>query len=189
MGSAVYFTSDTHFDHEMVAGLRGFGAPAEHDEEIVARWNRTVSPGDEVWHLGDVGIGRLARSAPWLAQLNGTIHLVTGNHDAPWPGNRGAYRHQRAWLEHFETVQAFARRKIAGQQVLLSHFPFTGDHTGEDRYTRYRLPDPGDTWLLHGHVHDEWKVNGRQINVGADVWDLAPVPLAAIEDLVRAQRA
>jgi calcineurin-like phosphoesterase family protein len=185
MTDAVFFTADTHFDHEMVAKLRGFDTPAEHDAELVARWNRTVSPGDEVWHLGDVGIGRLERSAPWLAQLNGTIHLITGNHDAPWPGNRHAHRRQRAWLEHFASVQAFARRKIAGRQVLLSHFPFTGDHTEDERFTPYRLRDPGDVLLLHGHVHDAWKVHGRQVNVGVDVWDLAPVPLAVIEDLVR----
>src|SRR5262245_15658637 len=122
----VWFTADTHFDHQLVAGLRGFETPAEHDAFVVERWNATVRPNDQVWHLGDVGMGRLARFADTLRQLNGEIHLITGNHDEPWPGLRQSYRRQRAWLEHFATVQAFARRRIEGQNVLLSHFPYEG---------------------------------------------------------------
>ncbi|MEU4671139.1 metallophosphoesterase family protein [Amycolatopsis sp. NPDC023774] len=175
----VWFTADTHFDHQLVAGLRGFETPPEHDAFVVERWNATVRPGDQVWHLGDVGMGRLARFADTLRQLNGEIHLITGNHDEPWPGLRQAHRHQRAWLEHFATVQAFARRRIAGQNVLLSHFPYEGDHVGEDRGSQYRLPDEG-LWLLHGHVHSAWRKRGRQLNVGMDVNDLRPIHLDAV---------
>lgn len=28
---------------------------------------------------------------------------------------------------------------------------------------------------LHGHVHEKWRVLGRQVNVGVDVWDYRPV--------------
>ncbi|GHF85143.1 calcineurin-like phosphoesterase family protein [Amycolatopsis bartoniae] len=175
----VWFTADTHFDHQLVAGLRGFGSPAEHDEFVVQRWNATVHPGDQVWHLGDVGMGRLARFAGVLRQLHGELHLVTGNHDEPWPGLRQAYQHQRAWLEHFASVQAFARRRIGGRNVLLSHFPYEGDHTEDDRASQYRLPDEGLP-LLHGHVHGAWRRHGRQLNVGLDVSDLRPVHLDEI---------
>ncbi|MFI5609638.1 metallophosphoesterase family protein [Amycolatopsis sp. NPDC051903] len=175
----VWFTSDTHFDHQLVAGLRGFETPAEHDAHVVETWNATVRPGDQVWHLGDVGMGRLARFADTLRQLNGEIHLVTGNHDEPWPGLRQAHRHQRAWLEHFATVQAFARRRIEGRNVLLSHFPYEGDHIGADRGSQYRLPDEGLS-LLHGHVHSLWRKRDRQLNVGLDVHDLRPVHLDAV---------
>ncbi|WAL63256.1 metallophosphoesterase family protein [Amycolatopsis cynarae] len=184
---SVWFTSDTHFDHALVAGLRGFPSPAEHDAHVVERWNATVRPGDQVWHLGDVGMGRLARFAGTLRQLHGEIHLVTGNHDEPWPGLRQAHRHQRAWLEHFATVQAYARRRIAGRNVLLCHFPYEGDHTGEDRASQYRLPDLG-LWLLHGHVHSEWRTRGRQLNVGLDVNAMRPVHLDTIAAEISANR-
>ena len=150
MSGGIWFTSDTHFRHAMVAQIRGFSSAEEHDEAVIGRWNEAVKAADTVWHLGDVGM----RSGflPLVGRLNGTIHLIAGNHDAAWPGHRDAYKHQREWLEHFASVQAFARRKIGGHQVLLSHFPYEGDHTAEDRCGQYRLRDEG-LWLLHGHTH------------------------------------
>ncbi|HET6504267.1 MAG TPA: metallophosphoesterase family protein [Amycolatopsis sp.] len=176
---SVWFTADTHFDHQLVAGLRGFDSPGEHDAYVVEQWNAVVGPRDQVWHLGDVGMGSLARFAETLRRLHGEIHLITGNHDAPWPGLRQAHKHQRAWLEHFTTVQAYARRRIAGRNVLLCHFPYEGDHSEEDRAAQYRLPDHG-LWLLHGHVHGAWRIRGRQLNVGLDVNAMRPVHLDAI---------
>ena len=200
--SAVFFSSDTHFLHGIVAGLRGFTDPAEHDEFIIERWNKTVRPDDLVWHLGDVGLGNEARILAMTARLNGHKQLIAGNHDPCWPGNRGARSRQRRWLEVFESVQAFARIRIDGRPVLLSHFPYFGDHTGGERYSQYRLKDQG-LWLLHGHTHSREKLGpfmlpivtfgaepiqqGRQVHVGLDAWDLRPVgevsALARIREL------
>lgn len=44
-------------------------------------------------------------------------------------------------------------------------------------------------WLLHGHVHDQWQVNGRQINVGVDVWDYRPVEVGRLAELIAAEEA
>lgn len=182
--STIFYTSDTHFGHRMVASLRGFGDDvAAHDRELVARWNAVVGPEDHVWHLGDVTLAPLANVRETVEQLNGTIHLVLGNHDRPWPGHRNAHKHQREWLDVFASVQPFARRKINSRQVLMCHFPYSGDHTGEQRYTQYRLPDEGLP-LVHGHVHDAWRQRGWQINVGVDVWDLAPVPEHALHAML-----
>ena len=52
--------------------------------------------------------------------------------------------------------------------MLLSHFPYRGDHYEDDRYEAYRLRDEGLP-LLCGHVHHEWKFSGNQRNVGVDV--------------------
>jgi len=181
--SGVWFTADTHFDHKLVSELRGFGTPEEHDQEVVRRWNKRVRPGDQVWHLGDVGIGALARSLPWMEQLNGTIHLITGNHDACSPVHRQSHKHLREWMGQFETVQAYARRRIVGRSVLLSHYPYEGDHTATERYSQYRLRDEG-LWLLHGHTHSPERINGRQIQVGVDAWGLAPVSIDEIAELM-----
>lgn len=181
----VWYTSDTHFDHKLVAGLRGFETTAEHDRAIIANWNKVVGKGDTVWHLGDVGMGRYERFADQLEELNGFIHLVTGNHDEPFPGMRDSWRKQRRWLPprgRFESVQAFARRRVDGRMFLLSHFPYDGDHSKGDRYTQYRLRDEG-MWLVHGHLHTSQRHTGpRQFHVGLDAWGLHPV---SQEDIIR----
>ncbi len=194
----IWFTSDTHFLHGMVAGLRGFASSEEHDEEIIGQWNRLVRPDDLVWHLGDVGLGNETRVLEQAARLNGRKQLITGNHDACWPGHRDSRKHQRKWLEVFESVQQFAKIRLDGETVLLSHFPYEGDHTDEDRASQFRLRDEG-MWLLHGHTHMKnkqpqhmhffWSASldetgqltgdplprGREIHVGLDAWDLSPV--------------
>jgi calcineurin-like phosphoesterase family protein len=202
--TSVWYTADTHFTHRMVAELRGFASSAGHDEVIVANWNAVVGRDDTVWHLGDVGLGKPALILPWAARLNGAIHLITGNHDAVWPGHRDSHKHQREWLEHFASVQSFARRKIGGRYVLLSHFPYDGDHTAEDRHRQFRLRDEG-TWLLHGHTHGRERLGqvtlppvtfggegawrGRQLHVGLDAWDLRPVPQCEVERLIAERTA
>lgn len=184
----VFFTADTHFGHKAMIERRWrpqYSSVAEMDADLIERWNATVRLGDVVWHLGDFALGGQAHFLPIVAQLHGTIHLIAGNHDHVWAGNRQAHKHRPAWLAAgFASIQDFARRRIAGQNVMLSHFPYSGDHVeGEERGAQYRLRDEGLP-LLHGHVHTEWSLNGRQINVGVDVNDFRPVPLGTIETIV-----
>jgi calcineurin-like phosphoesterase family protein len=182
----VWHTSDWHFRHAMVAARRGFADRDEHDQAIIAAHNALVAPGDIVWCHGDAGLGREEEILELAAQINGEKHLIAGNHDACWPGHRDSRKHQRRWLEAFASVQAFARKRVDGQQVLMSHFPYAGagDHTETERYTQYRLIDEGLP-LLCGHVHAEWKTSGRQINVGVDVWDLKPVAEEELAAMIR----
>jgi calcineurin-like phosphoesterase family protein len=208
--SAVWFSSDTHFLHAMVAGLRGFTGSAEHDETVIDRWNKLVRPDDLVWHLGDVGLGNETRVLEQAARLNGRKQLITGNHDPCWPGRRDSRKRQRYWLDVFESVQAFAKTRIGGQSVLLSHFPYEGDHTGLDRATQFRLRDEGE-WLIHGHTHLQNRLGpnpryltlmdpatggpgasrplGREVHAGLDAWDLRPVSEAAILGVIREYEA
>jgi calcineurin-like phosphoesterase family protein len=183
-----FFTADTHFQHRLVAGLRGFDSVAEHDDALVERWNSVVASGDTVWHLGDVAMFVNERTWELLAELHGTIHLIAGNHDPVWPGHRGAHKLQVDWLKRrFASVQAFARLRWAGNQVLLSHFPYrgAGDHTETERYSEYRLADGGwGKWLLHGHTHQAERQQGRMIHVGMDAWDLTPVPFETVMGLI-----
>jgi calcineurin-like phosphoesterase family protein len=65
------------------------------------------------------------------------------------------------------------------------HFPYHGDSHDRDRFDEWRPADHGE-WLLHGHVHEKWQVDGRQINVGVDVWDYAPVEASTLREVVHA---
>lgn len=194
MSGNLYFTSDLHLGHARVAALRGFvdGAgeadTAAHDQAILDNWRNVVGKADTVWVLGDLATAssrqRLAVILAQIDELPGTKHLITGNHDPVSPVHRDAHRWQPVFSQTFASVQPFARRRIAGHDALLSHFPYAGDHTGTDRYTQYRLPDEG-RWLLHGHTHSPDRISGRrQIHVGLDAWGLRPVSLATIEAII-----
>ena len=56
----------------------------------------------------------------------------------------------------------------------------------DDKFAKWRPTDDG-RWLLCGHVHEKWKIQGRMINVGVDVWDYKPVPVTEIEKIINGQ--
>ncbi|TCN33772.1 hypothetical protein EV184_10278 [Sinorhizobium americanum] len=81
----IYFTSDTHFGEQRVLNIdrRPFSSLAEHDAALIANWNDTVSPEDEIWHLGDFASKKKGFADDLLSQLNGSKHLIVGNNDPP----------------------------------------------------------------------------------------------------------
>lgn len=191
----VHFTSDLHLGHEKVAGYRGFRSSWHHDGTLINRWMDRVHKDDTVYVLGDLtGSSReLDYALDIVRRLPGTVHLIAGNHDACHPLNRNAAKALPEYLEAFASVQSAARFKGYGVDVLLSHFPYTRDRGEETRYPQWRLPNLGE-WLLHGHTHGTEKVSRyrhpwagvREIHVGLDAWDLAPVPVATIAALIEA---
>ena len=181
-----FYTSDTHFYHQALLDkeYRSFSSIDEMNETIISRWNDTVKPLDDVWHCGDVVMGNVKGNLPILSRLNGILHLVAGNHDSVWSGHRNAHTHLKLWSQYFVSVQSFARHRVERNNFLVSHFPYSGDHTYEERFNQYRLRDEGLP-LVHGHVHSEWKSRGQQLNVGVDVWDFRPVALDEISSWIR----
>lgn len=158
--STLFFTSDTHFDHEKVIGFndRPFGSVDEMNETLVENWNFTVGKNDWVYHLGDVSF----RSHPkeWLRQLNGNIVVICGNHDSEKQlqqcVDEGVIR---AW-EHVKY------KRWSGDRFFLSHYAhrvWRNSHHG--------------SFHLYGHSHGdlegmEW---GRSMDVGVDACEYVPV--------------
>jgi calcineurin-like phosphoesterase family protein len=189
-GGAVYFLSDPHLGHPRVSEIRGFSTTDEHDATVAQNWYDTILPKDQVWVLGDLCVAKPDYALSLISQLPGTKHLIAGNHDACHPMHRNAHKYLPQYLEVFVSVQAFARRRIMGHDVLLSHFPYSRDR-GEARYTQYRLRNEGK-WLIHGHTHGTEKMTlgghddyVREIHVGLDAWDLKPVHLSKLETLIK----
>lgn len=179
----VLYWSDLHLGHPFVAGLRGFATTAEHDEHLLSAWTETVSKRDTVFILGDLCMASPNRALELLAGMPGRKHLILGNHDRAHPMYPGGYKRQRRYLEVFESVSTMAARKIAGTDVMLSHFPYDGDSQGDDRHTVWRLRDEG-RWLIHGHVHNEYLRSGRQINVSVDRWLDGPVEESVLAAMI-----
>lgn len=184
----VWFTSDLHIGHRMVAGLRGFADTASHDDDIAVAWDDVVREGDQVWILGDLSAGGGAswrNALEWLNLRRGDKHLVAGNHDPVHPMHRDAHKHHGS--DVLRSAAQSARRRINGTEVLLSHFPYSGDHTERQRFDQWRLPDHGVP-ILHGHSHSREKLSRSpagtlQIHVGIDAWR-QPVSLDVIADIL-----
>jgi len=192
--SNVWLTSDLHIGHRRVTTLRGFDYTVEHDEAIRENWLDVVRKGDKVWVLGDIAVSSPAYALGFLAKLPGDKHLVWGNHDGGHPMHRDAHRKAACYLEVFASTQAFARRRVLGREVLLSHFPYFGDTEGrvKDRHTQYRLRDEGLP-LIHGHTHSSSQFSTAptrypftpQFHVGLDAHAMRLVPLSWVEDQIR----
>ena len=213
----VWFTSDLHIGHKLVADhrLAERGAwdenPTEwHDYLLGEHWDELVRADDVIWVLGDISAGgskAQLNALEWIKARPGKKHLIAGNHDSVHPMHRDAHKWMPIYLDGaFETVQTAARRYIPlsegrRQEVLLSHFPYDGegDRVGKDRYTQWRLRDEG-TALLHGHVHSQVQVTrsrlpvggvdglympAKQVHVGLDAWDLKPVSLEQIAEVLQ----
>jgi calcineurin-like phosphoesterase family protein len=167
----VYFTSDHHFGHSGARGLyrRPFASVADMDRRMVELWNTVIKPEDEVWHLGDFAIRQPAeRVASLLGELHGRKHLIIGNNDdAVVTGCAG-------WT----SVQAYAELTVEGTSLVFCHYPF--------RTWR----NMGKGWInLHGHSHGRLKPLPRQFDVGVDVWDFQPVPLARFVSVTNSRHA
>jgi calcineurin-like phosphoesterase family protein len=169
--SRVWYTSDLHFGHRLVAGHRGHGEDTlSHDLEIAERWERQVQDDDIVYVLGDIAVSSPTRALAILGGLPGRKRLIAGNHDRCHPQFRDAPRWHNVYSNVFEWIAPFGRRRIGGVNVLLSHYPYTADR-GEVRDMQWRLPDHG-MWLLHGHTHSQFVQTGvREFHVGWDAWE------------------
>jgi calcineurin-like phosphoesterase family protein len=190
-----WFSADLHLGHANIIRYcdRPFDEVDEMNAGLVARWNAVVAPTDTVWVLGDVAMGRISLSLPWVAELNGHLALLTGNHDRCWPGH-GATSTEwvQAYLDagfaeiHHGAIDLDVTADDGRTSTMLAcHFPYVGDSQDLDRYPGARPTDEG-RWLLHGHVHEVWRQNGRMINVGIDAWGGQPVSAATVLDLVAA---
>lgn len=166
---ARFWVGDLHFGHLKVARIRypgmtheaGFDdkdVVFEHDHQIMKQL-KSLDKNDQVWILGDISSGKPeeeARALNLLSDISAQLHLIAGNHDSVAGIHRNGYKHQRRWLDVFESVQDYTRVRLYGRNVLMSHYPYArsgdGPGRGEARYLEWRLPDTG-LGLIHAHTH------------------------------------
>lgn len=185
---ARYFTADLHLGHRNIIDYSGrpFRDADHMNDALVERWNSAVSPEDEVIVLGDFAMGRIDETLPIARVLNGRKVLLAGNHDRCWLGHKKGVEAatDRYLAAGFDEIwQGTVNVRVGDADVAACHFPYRGDSQDHDRYVAHRPADAG-AWLLHGHVHERWKVRDRMINVGVDAWDYAPVAERALAELI-----
>ena len=185
-----WWTSDHHFGHANIIRYRArpFADADAMNRAMVDRWNDVVTDSDEVWVLGDLVMGQLTVNlSAHVWRLKGRKLLVPGNHDVCWQGRKNGGGQVTAYMDLggiARVVDAPKPVALAGQQVQINHFPYSLDSQFDLKFMQYRPKDDGG-WLLHGHIHEKWRQNGRQINVGVDAWDFAPVRDDTVCELIR----
>lgn len=161
-----FVTSDTHFGHKRIIELadRPFATLEAMDQALIDRWNAKVQKDAVVYHLGDFAFAKPDRAREILAQLNGVIRLVRGNHDD---------RLVRTRLDRFDWVRPYhEERTDAGTLVVFCHYPF---HIWNESHH--------GSWHLHGHSHARLRdANIRRLDIGVDTHpNYEPYSFAEIE--------
>lgn len=140
----IFFTSDIHFGQQSLLATgkwkeRPFNTLEEMHSEIIKRWNKKVTNGDDVYILGDIGSrGYQNMHVELIAQLKGRKHLIIGNHDD--------IKDLRVQQQFVEIVQAKNLSVMANKEpykLLLTHCPYMmwdGQHRG--------------VIMLYGHLHN-----------------------------------
>ena len=160
-----FFIADTHFGSDAVRRYenRPFKTAEEMDRVMIERWNSVVSPGDEVWHLGDFGAE--GAESEVLKKLNGIIYLVRGNHEED---SNEAYR--RAGFRKVYDLPV-----LLNEAWILSHQPV---------YVSNNMPYVN----IFGHVHSNpayRDYSPHHFCVSAERIDYTPVELCRISELVK----
>ncbi len=141
---------------------RPFANVEEMDLALIDNWNQYVGENDQVFFLGDFGLGDVDHLQSICAQLKGNKICIRGNHDAnPNRMNRIG----------FPVVLEAAFLKIGRHNVELIHVP--------------SYPSPAH-FQLHGHVHDKKprQLILNQLNLCVEVWDYKPASEKAILSLL-----
>jgi calcineurin-like phosphoesterase family protein len=180
-GTRVWASSDHHFNHKRIIELsnRPFQSLGHMNTEIVRRHNAVVGPDDVFIACGDLGMGDFAEALEFAAMLAGIKYLVPGNHDRTSQAfNSGKdadrYRHRYEDAGFIVLPESGVTIDIHGVRFAVCHYPYFGDHTERDRHVALRPEDEGLP-LLHGHLHDTRRIDGRMFNVGVDVNNFTPV--------------
>ncbi len=165
-----FFTSDTHYGHKKMVDHRPYTNVEEMDEGLIDAWNARVKPGDRVFHLGDLSFRNLKETQNITRRLNGSIHLLFGNHD-----------HKRIrkddtlpnviWTGDYVELKVDSKLLECGK-IVMCHYGF--EVWNKSHYGSIHL---------HGHSHGSLPRRGRRMDVGVDTReDCAPWSLGEILD-------
>lgn len=159
-----FFSSDYHFFHSNVLKYanRPFKDEKEMRKTIINRHNEVVTTDDTIYVLGDVTLcpkDNLSALGPVLKSMNGTKHLILGNHDTGKP-----FYYEELGFTTVHTALKYSN------DIILRHDPSAA------------ITAPDKLWLV-GHVHQIFRclMNPIKIyNVGVDVNNFYPVTLEQI---------
>jgi calcineurin-like phosphoesterase family protein len=125
----------------------------EMNEALIKNWNVVVQPTDTVYHLGDFAFLPYDKLKRIARRLNGTKHLILGNHDKEIIKNRSDLLSSGT----FDSIQNYFELRHEGQFIVLFHYGqrvWNKSHHGSIH--------------LYGHSHGSLPPFGRSVDVGVD---------------------
>lgn len=170
----IYFTSDTHFNHDrqFIYKPRGFDSIKDADATIINNWNNLINDTDDVYVLGDFCLGSdLSYVNQVVNQLNGKIHLIRGNHDT----DSKIKLYEK--LDKIVEIVWATQIKYKNRLYYLSHYP---THTADLNSNPNRA-----VINLFGHTHSKdvfYEDRPYMYNVAVDAHDNKPV---SIDDICK----
>lgn len=158
----IFFTSDTHFSSErtLILSKRPFRNTEEMDWEMIRNWNKVVTPGSIVYHLGDFGNYEI------LKYLNGNIHLVLGNYE------------EKERLDLGISMREFSellKRKGFSEVITASFYNPLKTWMAHEPLKAKGLRSIGSKYCLFGHIHGRQRIKEFGIDVGVDSNNYTPM--------------
>jgi calcineurin-like phosphoesterase family protein len=168
-----FFTSDLHFGHEAVIRFAGrpFSSTEEMDQALIDNWNATVKKKDSVFIIGDFSFHKGPVIEKIIKSLNGSKHLILGNHDKKRIND--VHKKKFIWVKDLHTIKVPDLDVLGGNQLIaLCHYPLLS-------WDRMHY----GSWMLHGHCHGNMRYpfKGRILDVGVDAWGYKPVSYEQIK--------
>ena len=156
---STWIIADTHFFHANIGQY--CSRPDGWQDLIIENWNRFIQPGETVFHLGDLALGKKEDAEALIPLLNGKLYLMRGNHD-----RRGTAFYQNLGIALVK--DPFRMVHSTGQRLIFSHRPLNP-------------LEPG-ALNLHGHIHNNPSpdVGARHINLSVEVREYRPWRLADV---------
>lgn len=171
----IYFTSDLHLchDRDFVYEPRGFTNIYDMNEAILENWNKTIQPTDEVYILGDLMLNDNDSGRRLLNQMNGTKHIILGNHDTATRVE--IYKNDCRGVADINVASLF---KYGKYHFYLSHYATLTANLDVDKPLNRRLIS------LCGHVHTPNRFldmdKGLIYHVEMDAHNCTPVSIEEI---------
>lgn len=109
---------------------------------MIEAHNEVVRKNDLVYFLSDFSFGTAQQTLEIVSRLNGTKHLIYGNHDKVIRGDASIQR-------KFVTVQDYKKVSVDRINAVLFHFPM---REWEQCHRGY--------YHLHGHTHGNLPMKG-----------------------------
>jgi len=158
---SLFWVADNHFGHKNIIKYcnRPFDNVKDMDETMVKKWNQVVKPSDTIRVVGDFAFTcSMEYALSIIKRLNGTKHLIVGNHDELALGMNDI--RPGTW----KTIKDLEEVCIQGQWITNCHYAL---RTWNRSYK--------GSWATFGHTHGTLPPYGKSKDVGVDCHDFIPI--------------